>query len=564
MVFKCDDGENMFEILNDKKWMDSRDHHCAVAVVNSDSSTNKLLFSLMFTGRSTLTAAYRLKQTMTHLASSSHIRVCTATLATSSENSASVGVNFKKMQSIRKFELDRPAAMNALNLDMVYAITSQLKVSTILTHMNIQTWKDSDLCKVIVLANVEGSRAFCAALVLKASSGKPEDIAQSCKFMEEEYKLNHMIATLKLPFVSIMDGITMGGGVGLSVHGSFRIATEKTLFAMPETAIGLFPDVGGSFFLPRLDGELGTFLGLTGHRLKGEEVFIAGIASHFIPSSRLSALYSRLQELDTNNIDVVNAAIDEFSGDFTTDMFRNWSLGGEVGRTIDRCFKYNTIEEIFAALEKDPNTEWCQKQLQVMRKCSPTSLKATLMQLRKGAKKSIADCLKMEYRMVRAFMEGPDFHQGVTAALINKPATRPNWKPDIDHMNEISASMVEKKYFAADQGKQLELFTNSTYYDYPHRSLSGLPTDRDIRRVVYGDISNVNKSGSLKTKSDILQWFMQNWGKYDSLAMSEHTPPLKLDLGGGLGRGKVGLKAKVESVLETHTEQQANHLEWKY
>ncbi|KAL5031832.1 hypothetical protein BDV3_000496 [Batrachochytrium dendrobatidis] len=512
----------------------------------------------MFTGRSTLTAAYRLKQTMTHLASSSHIRVCTATLATSSENSASVGVNFKKMQSIRKFELDRPAAMNALNLDMVYAITSQLK-----------TWKDSDLCKVIVLANVEGSRAFCAGgdvktLVLKASSGKPEDIAQSCKFMEEEYKLNHMIATLKLPFVSIMDGITMGGGVGLSVHGSFRIATEKTLFAMPETAIGLFPDVGGSFFLPRLDGELGTFLGLTGHRLKGEEVFIAGIASHFIPSSRLSALYSRLQELDTNNIDVVNAAIDEFSGDFTTDMFRNWSLGGEVGRTIDRCFKYNTIEEIFAALEKDPNTEWCQKQLQVMRKCSPTSLKATLMQLRKGAKKSIADCLKMEYRMVRAFMEGPDFHQGVTAALINKPATRPNWKPDIDHMNEISASMVEKKYFAADQGKQLELFTNSTYYDYPHRSLSGLPTDRDIRRVVYGDISNVNKSGSLKTKSDILQWFMQNWGKYDSLAMSEHTPPLKLDLGGGLGRGKVGLKAKVESVLETHTEQQANHLEWKY
>ncbi|KAH6570824.1 hypothetical protein BASA60_007547 [Batrachochytrium salamandrivorans] len=319
--------------------------------------------------RSGLAAAYRLHQTIAHLKPIAVMSSSRATLTTSAAAGASVGVHAKKIQSIRKFELDRPAAMNALNLDMVYAMTSQL-----------QAWKDSDLCKVIVLSNVEGSRAFCAggdvkSLVKRASSGKQEDIDHSVKFMEEEYKLNHMIATLRKPFVSVMDGITMGGGVGLSVHGAFRIATEKTMFAMPETAIGLFPDVGGSFFLPRLDGEMGTFLGMTGHRLKGEEVFMAGIATHFVPSSRLPALYARLMELESDALEVTNAAIDEFSGDFSIDSFRDFSLGGEIGRTIDRCFKYDTVEEIFAALEKDSNQEWCAKQLQVLRKSSPTSLK---------------------------------------------------------------------------------------------------------------------------------------------------------------------------------------------
>jgi 3-hydroxyisobutyryl-CoA hydrolase len=113
------------------------------------------------------------------------------------------------------------------------------------------------------------------------------NVRGALQFFEEEYKMNHLIATSKKPIVSILNGITMGGGVGISVHGHFRIITENTLIAMPETAIGLFPDVGGSFFLPRLDGFLGTFLGLTGYNLKGKEAFIAGFGTHFVPESRL-------------------------------------------------------------------------------------------------------------------------------------------------------------------------------------------------------------------------------------------------------------------------------------
>lgn len=148
--------------------------------------------------------------------------------------------------------------------------------------------------------------------------------------------MDHLIATSKKPIVSILNGITMGGGVGISMHGHFRIVTENTVVAMPETAIGLFPDVGGSFFLPRLDGELGTFLGLTGHQLKGKEAFIAGFGTHYVPASRLPMLMARLSDLETDELDVVNSTIDEFSANLTTDEFRNWSLGGEIGKAINR------------------------------------------------------------------------------------------------------------------------------------------------------------------------------------------------------------------------------------
>ncbi|KAJ1552559.1 hypothetical protein HK405_010859, partial [Cladochytrium tenue] len=172
----------------------------------------------------------------------------------------------RRVQNLRVFILNRPSALNALSTEMVQLMTPQLKA-----------WDESDLCKVILLMAASGSRAFCAGgdvkdIVLKAKTRREEELAAALKFFEQEYQLNHLIGTLKKPFISLMDGITMGGGVGLSVHAPFRIVTENTVFAMPESVIGLFPDVGGSFFLPRLDGELGTYLGLTGHRLKSTEV----------------------------------------------------------------------------------------------------------------------------------------------------------------------------------------------------------------------------------------------------------------------------------------------------
>ncbi|KAI8925379.1 ClpP/crotonase-like domain-containing protein [Entophlyctis helioformis] len=488
-------------------------------------------------------------------------------------STAPVGVHARKVQSVRRFELDRPAALNALNLDMINTMTPQL-----------QAWQDSDLCKVIVLDAAPGSRAFCAGgdvknIVQTASTRQPDDVAQALKFFEEEYRLNHLIATLRKPFVSVMNGITMGGGVGLSVHGMFRVATENTMFAMPETSIGLFPDVGGSFFLPRLDGELGTFLGLTGHRLTGEEVFIAGIATHYIPAGRLPALYARLSELESDELDVVNAAIDEFSenvadahgnhatdaqmrraGDVTQDKFAKWSLGGEVGSAINRCFKFNTVEEIFAALEKE-GTPWARKQLDVLSKASPTALKVTLAQLRKGATKHISDCFKMEYRMVRQFLSGHDFIEGVTAKLIDKPARSPVWSPAMTHITDISAGQIEKEYFGAD-GRELQLLNRLSYYDYPHRTLSGLPTDRDVRRVVFGDGRRGVQTKRPASRAEVLEWIWRSWGRYDTGVMGELNIPTKNTLDGGFGRGKVGLREKVAAVLERHTTETAGRLEW--
>jgi 3-hydroxyisobutyryl-CoA hydrolase len=173
----------------------------------------------------------------------------------------------------------------------------------------------------------------------------------------------------------------VGGGVGLSVHGHFRIITENTLIAMPETSIGLFPDVGGSFFLSRLDGELGTFLGLTGHRLKGEEAYIAGFGTHFIPSSRLDTLLTELGALETDNLDTINGCIDNFSGHLEVGKFKNWSLGGDIAELIDRTFKFNTIEEIMTALEAESKSnnkkisDFAAKQLKTLKLASPISLK---------------------------------------------------------------------------------------------------------------------------------------------------------------------------------------------
>ncbi|KAJ3147559.1 hypothetical protein HDU86_007957 [Geranomyces michiganensis] len=505
--------------------------------------------------------------------------------STHSAATTKVEVRHQKMQSVRLFLLNRVKALNALNMSMVQNITPQLQV-----------WAESNLCKVVVLTNTEDSRAFCAGgdvkgLVLQASSGKPEDIAKSLKFFEEEYKLNHLIGTLQKPFISIMNGITMGGGVGLSVHAPFRVATEKTRFAMPETAIGLFPDVGGSFFLPRMDGELGTYLGLTGANLKGEEVFMAGIATHYIPSERLPALMSRLAELETDEREVVNSVLEEFVGDSDLEKWKNWSLGGEVGTLIDRCFKYNTIEEIIEALEKE-SSSFAKKTIGVIKSQSPTSLKVTLEQLRRGRKQSFADCFQMEYNMVREFLSTPDFYEGVKAKLIDKPPREPQWKPSWDEMSELTPTAIGTYFEPAPNAgnvpknsnspaRQLAFLNPLTYWDYPHRPMSGLPTIQDIKRVVEGMrslfevyftqdargpdplLTGKGRRGTTtaaqESKEDVVLWFEQNWGGYDSSVIGTkdaYLPNTYVTIEGGFGRGKVGLREKVLTVLDRYTEEQ--------
>jgi 3-hydroxyisobutyryl-CoA hydrolase len=276
----------------------------------------------------------------------------------------------------------------------------------------------------------------------------------------------------------------VGGGVGLSVHAPFRIATENTMFAMPETAIGFLPEVGGSFFLSRLDGQLGIYLGLTGKRLQATDVLYSGVATHFVPSSRLPALEARLAELDHATHDMVNSAIEEFSAELDTES--HFSLTGETHQAIDRCFKYDTVGEIMAALEKEPQTAWTEETIKLMKKMSPTSLKVTLQQLRNGATLSLAQCLKMEYHLVQKFLQAHDFKEGVYATLVTK--SKPNWVPT--QLSDVNDAKVKQEYFDSPSPLRLELLNSRDFKQYPHRKYM-LPSEEDIKRVVTGEAADV-------------------------------------------------------------------------
>eukprot|EP00912_Choanoflagellata_sp_UC4_P001730 UC4_evm1s1108 len=229
-----------------------------------------------------------------------------------------------------------------------------------------------------------------------------------------------------------MDGITMGGGVGLSVHGTFRVATERCLFAMPETAIGLFPDVGGSYFLPRLPlgYELGTFLALSGYRLKGEDVFKSGIATHFISSDKIADLEEKIASLSHADEGAIRDILDSFH----ISSSKAFSLSNHID-DIKEHFSKDDIASIFESLEKS-GSEWSLKQLQTMQKMSPTSLMITLEQLKRGRSLDLAECLRMEYRMTQGCMGAKDFYEGIRAVLIDKDHN-PKWNPaslqDVDN-----------------------------------------------------------------------------------------------------------------------------------
>ena len=350
----------------------------------------------------------------------------------------------------------------------------------------------------MIIIGGAGPKAFCAggdvaALVEKNASGA-EGRAESQAYFGLEYKLDHLIATYPKPYIAYMDGITMGGGVGLSVHAPIRIATERTLFAMPETTIGFFPDVGGSFFLPRLEGRIGTYLALTSERLKGVNAFYAGIATHYIDSSSLSSLTARLAELvfkdyeDTHSrLATIAATIAEFDTGLPHD--EPMLLAGELRKAIDRCFGYTEVESIIRALEEEEkNTkvpqrirDWATSTLKTLSERSPTSLKVALKQMELGRQWSINEAFKNEYHIAGSFMSHPDFDTGVSARLIHKPPTTPAWNPP--SLQDVTRHDVDR--FFSHKGKfPIELLHEQerNYKQYPFRM--GLVREDEIEEVV--------------------------------------------------------------------------------
>ncbi|XP_077655215.1 3-hydroxyisobutyryl-CoA hydrolase, mitochondrial isoform X2 [Urocitellus parryii] len=237
--------------------------------------------------------------------------------------------------------LNRPKLLNALNLNMAQKIYSQLK-----------KWEQDPETSLIIIKGA-GGKAFCAGGDIRAISDAVKAKQKLAEiFFKEEYILNNAIASLQKPYIALIDGITMGGGVGISVHGQFRVATEKSVFSMPETAIGLFPDVGGGYFLPRLQGKLGYFLALTGFRLKGRDVYRVGIATHFVDSEKVSMLEEDLVALKSPSKENVADVLETYHTQSKIDQDKSFILEDHLDK-INRCFSANTVEQIIENLQQD-------------------------------------------------------------------------------------------------------------------------------------------------------------------------------------------------------------------
>ena len=348
------------------------------------------------------------------------------------------------------------------------------------------------MANVIVIKGA-GDKAFCAggdvAALAQDNTQGAAGQQRSKDYFALEYKLDHLIASYTKPYVALMDGITMGGGVGLSVHAPFRIATERTAFAMPECTIGFFPDVGGSFFLPRLDGQVGTYLALTSERLKGADVFYAGIATHYLHSSSLPELEARLSELtfvDYATLPERCAIIDSTIEEYVTGLPHDqpMTLAGATREAIDRCFAHDTVEAIIAALEGE-KTAWAEATLKTLHERSPTSVRVTLRQMRLGRRWTISETFQREHQLAGKFMEHADFTEGVSARLMRKPAETPQWQPAT--LAEGPSDAAVDAFFAVEGAQRLGLLRNgpaADYKEYPHAAVLGLPRERDVERVV--------------------------------------------------------------------------------
>ncbi len=342
-------------------------------------------------------------------------------------NETTIGpeINFDRHGHLGVIHLNRPRALNALTAGMIEELTATLK------H-----WAGDPQVTAVAIKG-EGDRAFCAGGDVRAlydARNDPESTYHA-DFYRDEYRLNRMIYRFPKPYVALMDGITMGGGVGVSVHGTHRVVTERTMFAMPETGIGLFPDVGGGDFLPRCPGAIGMYLGLSGARLNAADCLYVGIATHCVPSAELDHVIEAISDArDDEGLDAIVAAADIDPGP---------SALAAQQADIDRYFAADSMAEIMAALAA-ADGDWAAVTLATLNQKSPLSLCVTHRQLRDGAILEFEDVMAMEYRLSQRFMAGDDFFEGVRAAIIDKD-NRPKWRHvSVDEVTEAEVAA----YFA--------------------------------------------------------------------------------------------------------------------
>lgn len=447
-------------------------------------------------------------------------------------------VLFSNKNLARVVTLNRPKKLNSLNTSMVSKITPRLleyaksaSASVILLNSN----SPKGLC-------AGGDVAECAAQIVKGNPGYATD------FFHREYNLNFAIATYAKPYVSIMHGITMGGGVGLSVHAPFRVATEKTKLAMPEMDIGFFPDVGTTFFLPRLDDKIGYYYALTGEVMSGLDAYFAGFATHYVPSDRLAALENRLLTLQPPSINdqptsenhasvldltrdfyaQVNHAIEEFAETKLPEDYK-YPFSVEDLALIKEAFSAQTFDETLNIF-KNNSSEFAQKTYKKLSAKSPTSLRVAYELLNRGAKNDIRKQLELELvaatNIMHTSVANNDFVKGVSHKLIDKIKEPffPEWtaleKSDIPKLLEPSL------YTAKLPQPLIENFFGFTFHEYPHHM--GLPNNKQVQDYITGN--DGSGRSYLPTPSEVAK----------SFALKTHN--------------KLGVELKINNVLALHGE----------
>ena len=312
-------------------------------------------------------------------------------------------VEARRQGRIGRLLLNRPRALNALDLPMIRTIAATL-----------HAWRDDPAVHAVVIEGA-GGRAFCAGGDIRAMreaslAGQTELIEA---FFAEEYALNQQIADYPKPYIALVDGICMGGGIGVSVHGSARVATEAAMFAMPETGIALFPDVGATYLLPRLRGEIGLYMALTGVRLHGADAVFAGLATHLARRDIMAGLADALAEHGPAALGSIAIAFD--------------APIAAHAEAIDRCFSAPTVAAIVERLEAE-GTEWADTTLAALRQASPSAVLWSFEMVRAGARRTLPECLAAELRMTRLVTVHSEFREGVRAMVVDKDR-QPKWSP---------------------------------------------------------------------------------------------------------------------------------------
>jgi enoyl-CoA hydratase len=330
--------------------------------------------------------------------------------------------------------LNRPRALNALTLTMVREMRRALSA-----------WAGDPAVTRIVVQGA-GEKAFCAGGDIRRLTDllRAGERDEALKFWREEYQLNILVKRYPKPYISLIDGIVMGGGVGISLHGSHRVAGERYLFAMPEVGIGFFPDVGATYALPRLPGQTGMYLALTGERVRRADAVMLGLATHAVPSGGNDALRQALVAGQPVEQALSQASVD--AGPAPLDAERT---------VIDSCFSAHSVAAVIDRLDQAAakGSEFAAKTASGMRTKSPTSMNLAFEQVRRGGSLTFEDAMKTEFRIVSRIGDGQDFYEGVRAVLIDKD-NQPRWQPA--SLEAVDKAAIER-YFADLGDQELEI-----------------------------------------------------------------------------------------------------------